>query len=143
MTGACLGLAMGPILGGWQALVNAPATPLPADWRAVLAPLLPDLPLDDVRLCAPARLPVPLPYIGFTLGRTIFLRERLGTLSGPQLCLIAHELAHVAQFRRLGFARMCAAYGAGLLRHGYADHPMEHEARAIEARVRASLVAAP
>lgn len=126
---------MGPLLGVWQALVNAPSRPLPADWRACLLSHLPDLSLDDVRICAPARLPVPLPYVGLTVGRTIFLRAPLGSPSGPQLRLMAHELAHVEQFRRLGFVRMCAVYGAGLLAHGYEAHPMEREARAAEARV--------
>lgn len=133
--GAGLGLVLGPLLAGWQALVNARPQPLPPEWRAVLAPHFPDLPLDECRCCAPARIPVPYPYVGLALGRTIFLKDPLRAPAGPQLRLVAHELVHVAQFRRLGFWRMCATYGAQLCRVGYVRHPMELEARALECRI--------
>ena len=46
--------------------------------------------------------------------------------------LIAHELAHVEQYERLGTARFLWRYFVLLLRYGYDDHPMEIEARRHE-----------
>ncbi len=47
--------------------------------------------------------------------------------------LIRHELAHWAQYQRMGFFRFTWAYLTGLIRHGYRNHPMEIEARRAEA----------
>lgn len=44
--------------------------------------------------------------------------------------LLAHELVHVEQIRRLGLLRYWFRYVRLLLRHGYWDHPMEIEAYA-------------
>lgn len=46
--------------------------------------------------------------------------------------LIKHELAHWAQYERMGFFRFTWAYLTGLIRHGYWNHPMEIEARKAE-----------
>jgi hypothetical protein len=46
--------------------------------------------------------------------------------------LIRHEQAHWRQYQRLGLLRYYVTYLWGLVRHGYADHPMEREPRAAE-----------
>ncbi len=39
--------------------------------------------------------------------------------------LVAHELAHVLQWRSLGVWRFLWRYARGYLRYGYAGHPLE------------------
>jgi hypothetical protein len=58
-----------------------------------------------------------------TIGQRIFVR-------GPRISagLLAHEYAHVRQYRELGMIRFLIRYYGGLIRHGYKNHPMEHEA---------------
>ena len=46
--------------------------------------------------------------------------------------LLRHELAHWAQAQRFGVLAFYARYIAGLLRHGYRNHPFELEARAAQ-----------
>jgi hypothetical protein len=46
--------------------------------------------------------------------------------------LVRHELAHWAQYQRMGAIKFYAAYLWGLLRHGYQNHPMELEAQKAE-----------
>lgn len=65
---------------------------------------------------------ITLPPLGMFI-----LAERLGDAR-----LVRHELAHWAQYERMGALRFYAAYLWGLLRHGYRNHPMELEARAAE-----------
>lgn len=91
-------------------------------------------------MLAPSALWLPRRYIGLTLHSTILLRSPLPSVAeAPGLArLLLHELAHVAQFRRLGWWRMCAAYGAGLAAVGYHAHPLEIEARAREGGVLAA-----
>lgn len=47
--------------------------------------------------------------------------------------LLAHELAHVQQWQRLGLIAFIWTYCRYFLRYGYADHPLEEEARAAAA----------
>jgi hypothetical protein len=44
--------------------------------------------------------------------------------------LLAHELAHVLQWRLMGVLPFLFNYLKYFLRHGYPDHPMERQARA-------------
>jgi hypothetical protein len=44
--------------------------------------------------------------------------------------LLAHELAHVLQWRLMGILPFVCTYLKYFLRHGYLDHPLEHQARA-------------
>lgn len=46
--------------------------------------------------------------------------------------LLAHELAHVVQWRTLGVFRFMLRYVRLLILHGYEAHPMEQDARAAE-----------
>jgi hypothetical protein len=61
-------------------------------------------------------------------GRYILIRRGVPLT----LNLLAHELAHVQQWQRLGVARFIWHYAKGLVRHGYWRHPLEEEARAAE-----------
>lgn len=73
-----------------------------------------------------------LRWLGFraiTLGEVTVFRE------SPTGGLLRHELAHVAQYRRLGW-RFPFAYAwgcvVGLVRAIHAHHPLEEEAREAE-----------
>jgi hypothetical protein len=62
--------------------------------------------------------------------RTILLHPLTLEWSSRQLDhLIAHELVHVEQFDRWGFFGTYFRYVWGLIRRGYGDNPLEHEAR--------------
>lgn len=64
---------------------------------------------------------------GITIGRTIYLAGGQSTITGY---LLAHEFAHVLQWKRKGWLGFLWEYVAGLLEHGYnvEAHPMEAEA---------------
>lgn len=65
---------------------------------------------------------ITLPPLGIYI-----LAERLG-----EERLVRHELAHWAQYQRMGAIRFYAAYLWGLIRYGYHKHPMEREDREAE-----------
>lgn len=46
--------------------------------------------------------------------------------------LLAHELAHVLQWRSLGVVGFVGQYARDLIRRGYRDHPLEMVARLAE-----------
>ena len=91
----------------------------------------PGLDLTTVRVAEGCRLPLLPGFVAITLGRTVYLRDRL---EKHRAGLLAHELAHVQQFATRGWIGMTAEYGALWMEHGYARHPMELEARAAEVR---------
>jgi len=68
-------------------------------------------------------------YGGITLPPwgVFILAERIN-----ETALVRHELAHWAQYQRMGFWRFTWSYLTGLVRHGYRNHPMEVEARKAE-----------
>ena len=66
--------------------------------------------------------------LGITYGSTYFLRRETETES-----LHVHELVHVVQWETLGFEGFLLAYGAGLLRCGYRDSPLEKMAFDLQA----------
>jgi hypothetical protein len=124
----------GPVVGGVLSLLCRLVNPGPhrrltATERAALQPLVSGAPLDTIRVVERATLPIAPGFGAITLGRTIYVRGRLlEQMPG----LLAHEVAHVAQFERLGWRGMMTAYGALWLEHGYLAHPLEHEARDAE-----------
>jgi len=65
------------------------------------------------------------------LPRTIFVQSS----ANLTVRLVAHELVHVDQIKRLGLLRYWVKYLWLLAKFGYGDHPMEIEARALETTI--------
>lgn len=129
-----VGLLGGPVVGTALAALcrlthRGRARALTPAEREHAAALLPGLALDRVRVVEHASLPIGRAFAAITLGHTIYVRGRLAERSAG---LLAHELAHVRQFERLGWRGMFADYGALWLAHGYRAHPLEAEAREVE-----------
>jgi hypothetical protein len=61
-------------------------------------------------------------------GRTILIRRGVSLTEE----LLAHELAHVRQWQKLGRRGFLWLYACHLIRSGYCNHPLELEARAAE-----------
>lgn len=70
--------------------------------------------------------------LGLTLGSRIFLAP---TAAAVWPALLAHELAHVHQWRDCGALGFVGRYLLGLLTHGYRRHPMERAAMAFQRTV--------
>lgn len=70
--------------------------------------------------------------VGLTFGHGITLRAD----RADSRALLRHELTHVAQYERLGFAGFLRRYAAEIERLGYAGSPLENEARRAEFRSR-------
>lgn len=68
-------------------------------------------------------------YDGITLPPWgVFIRAEC--LADERLC--RHEMAHWAQYQRMGAVKFYAAYLWLMMLHGYQNHPMEIEARSAE-----------
>lgn len=90
--------------------------------------------------CVPPALPRPLRHLasrlrwgptataGMALGHGIFIRRDQAQRPG----LLLHELAHIAQYERLGFRPFLRAYLKECLTSGYPLGPLESEARRVE-----------
>lgn len=124
----------GPVVGGLLTLLARALNPgagraLTPTEREALGAAVPHASLHTVRVVEGARLPILPGFVAVTLGRTVYVRgQGLDELPG----LLAHEVAHVAQFERLGWLGMMRDYGALWLEHGYSAHPLEREAREAE-----------
>lgn len=70
--------------------------------------------------------------MAMVLGRVIHLHgvDTQAFLGNPRW--VRHELAHVAQYRRMGCGAFLLRYIWWSLRYGYYDNPLEQEARAAE-----------
>lgn len=129
-----------------QAMVLRRGVPLSAVQRE-LARALGVVAADAVRVASVAVIPMPLPrwarglaqrtgwisrhIAGMTLGHGIVIRE---DYSGD-IRLLAHELAHVSQYERLGgIASFLRQYLRECVWPGYPHGALECEARAAEAR---------
>ena len=131
-----IGAAGGPVVASALAAcaraLNAhrirPLTPVE---RARLSPEFTSEELAGVRVAERCILPLLPGFVAITLGNTIYVR---GSFEKLPPSLLAHELAHVRQFRRLGWVGMTAEYGRLWVSHGYRAHPMEIEARTLEKR---------
>jgi hypothetical protein len=116
---------------------------IPEDVARTLAPHFPALDLATVRIVAGSSLPPN--WLGprvfrasaMTFGRTIFFVDAEPFRGPGAVRLLAHELVHVEQVRRLGGERAFAcAYGRGYVEGGsYRANPLEVEAYEVEARV--------
>ncbi len=129
-----IGAAGGPVIASALAacarVLNAHRIrPLSAAERGRLFPEFTNEELVGVRVAERCTLPLLPGFIAVTLGDTIYLR---GSFDRLPPSLLAHELAHVRQFRRLGWVGMTAEYGRLWVSHGYRAHPMEIEARSME-----------
>lgn len=71
--------------------------------------------------------------IGMALGRGIFLHRQ----HHDHRALLLHELAHVAQYERLGLRRFLREYVDECLSLGYPLGPLEAEARQVTHRLSA------
>jgi hypothetical protein len=65
---------------------------------------------------------------GITYKDTFFLNH----LRQQQESLYFHELVHVIQWERLGVNNFLLTYGAGLMRFGYRDSPLEEMAFSLQ-----------
>ena len=63
-----------------------------------------------------------------TWGNVVLVRRGVGLTKR----LLAHELAHVLQWRSLGVFGFFCQYARHLIRHGYEGHPLELVARLDE-----------
>jgi hypothetical protein len=71
---------------------------------------------------------VPFPYSAVVFFSTVNVRRGYeSVLRDPHV--MAEELFHVIQWARMGALRMSISYIWNHLRHGYADNPIEREAK--------------
>jgi len=70
--------------------------------------------------------------MAMVLGRTIHLHNTSIAELQSNRRWLRHELAHVRQFRKLGFFRFLLFYGIESVRNGYYRNSFEIEARAAE-----------
>lgn len=106
--------------------------------KSALSACVPPQDLEAATVCE-GRVPWYLParFAAVTRGNCIFLRPgacRTDTVEG--LALLAHELAHVGQYRR---GATWLTFLLSYLRHGYHQSPLEIEAREAAARLRRAL----
>ncbi|MDA1061598.1 MAG: DUF4157 domain-containing protein [Chloroflexi bacterium] len=108
------------------------------DWLRASGLVDPEVDLDAVRIHSSGLPSLYLRIVrhsAITFGDSFWVRDQSRRRDIP---LIAHELVHVAQYRRRGFARFLLRYGWDLVRHrGYGrELPLEAPAyeRGAEAR---------
>lgn len=103
-----------------------------------MRPRIAEQDLDSARL-HDGRVPWYLParFVAVTRGNRIYFRPgacRTDTIDG--LALLAHELAHVGQYRR---GATWLTFLLSYVRHGYRNSPLEIQARQAEERLRRDL----
>jgi hypothetical protein len=93
--------------------------------------------LRETDLPAAPDIPVKIFYVPWLLpawaraqawGKVILVKRGVGLTE----TLLAHELAHVVQWRSLGVFRFMYRYACAFLRQGYGKHPLEMTARLAE-----------
>lgn len=71
---------------------------------------------------------IPFPYSAIVFGETVYIREGYkSVLKDPRV--MAEELYHVIQWRRLGWTRLPFIYIINHIRRGYHENPIEREAK--------------
>jgi hypothetical protein len=71
---------------------------------------------------------IPFPYSAVVFGNSVNIRRGAElVLSDPHI--MAEELYHVIQWRRMGPIRMSVSYAWNHLRRGYAGNPIERQAK--------------
>jgi hypothetical protein len=74
------------------------------------------------------RYVIPFPFIAIVFGETVFVRSGSeSVLNNPYV--MAEELYHVVQWRRLGWSRLPIRYLFYHIRSGYENNPIEREAK--------------
>ncbi|HLT91734.1 MAG TPA: DUF4157 domain-containing protein [Woeseiaceae bacterium] len=109
--------------------------PLTAGEKAALASCIPEPDLEAAVLRLD-RVPWYLPrrFNAVTRGNRIYVRPGACRTDTPEgLALLAHELAHVGQYRR---GATWLTFLLSYLRHGYWNSPLEVEARQAAERIR-------
>lgn len=130
MIGNIAGPMAGACITGLTRLANGHRLrPLTTGEHRALDGVVPGLDLSSVRVAEGCRLPLLPGFAAITLGNIVYVR---GLLARWPATLLAHELAHVRQFSQRGWLGMTRAYATLWLEHGYAEHPLELEARAAE-----------
>ncbi len=73
--------------------------------------------------------------VAMVLGKTIHLSgvDRKTFLSNPKW--LAHEMAHIRQFKKYGFSLFLYLYLIESLKNGYFNNKYEVEARAVEENI--------
>lgn len=72
------------------------------------------------------------PTMALVLGNTIYLYGVSAADFWRNTAWVKHELKHVQQYRQLGLLPFLFKYSWYSLRHGYANNPLEIEARQAE-----------
>ncbi len=108
--------------------------------------VFPGLDLAGVTIVEDARLVArwverPPRTAGMAFGRVVYLARPWSQRTPEGLLLLAHELGHVQQILALGEAAFARRYGEEWLSHGYERMPLEREAEAFRAALRARLTA--
>jgi hypothetical protein len=115
--------------------------------QAKLRPWFPGLDLDRVRLIESGPL---CWFVRSVLGQgamtidpwVFYGRDRFDSGSAASVALLAHELKHVEQYRRLGHARFLLGYLRDLASNGFRysrNLPLEAECYALQAEVELAL----
>ena len=79
-----------------------------------------------------AALKLRQPNMAITFGNTIHLYNVSEEIFLKNNAWVCHELKHIEQFRRMGFAKFLGKYLFLSLKHGYYNNPLEAEARLAE-----------
>lgn len=121
-----------------------PRRPLSEGTARRLEWLFPSVNLSRVTVVEEARLVArwverPPRTAGMAFGRVVYLARPHSERTLDGLLLLAHELGHVQQIQALGEVAFACRYGEEWLVHGYARMPLEREAEAYRAALRARL----
>ena len=113
-----------------EKLARAVGVQRPELVRVAIVPQLPEPQHPQLRLAAQQAGLLGLGGAGLTLGYTVFIVRGQKTLR-----LLSHELRHVHQYEQLGsIARFLPVYLEQIVTLGYANAPLEADARAHEIR---------
>lgn len=80
-----------------------------------------------------AKIILPKKFIAITFGKHIFIRfTRFELSNSVRIRLLAHEEAHVKQYKRYGFIGFIIRYLWYSIRYSYKNNPLEIEAKQAE-----------
>ena len=80
-----------------------------------------------------AKIILPRKFTAITFGRYVFIRSKRWELDdNKRIRLLAHEEAHVRQYKKYGFIGFITRYLWYSIKYGYKNNPLEIEARKVE-----------